>query len=376
MLEYSDSKKTKNRKCIICKKILGYYYQETKTNRKLKRYYFSDKPWIYNDKEYYRNKCIDCFLKEFNRVPLAPNVVNYDYQYLLENVTKKIIEEISSSKAVTLENLIKKYGQEIGEKKYKIYCEKQAFSNSLDYKKEKYGWTEEDFKNFNKNRAVTLENLIKKHGLEKGKEKFEKYCNRQAYAGNALEYFIEKYGEEKGKEKYHKVNKNKAITLKNMIKIYGEEIGKEKYDNWKESLIKNININVRSSKSSQELFWFIYNNLDNKDGILFKDLNSEYCIHHNNRYYFYDFVDESTKRVIEFNGEHCHPNKNKLTNEQWNLWFDSYTKMNANEKYKFDQEKNNLIESNGYIIKIIWYNDYKSNQEKIKQECLDFIKGE
>ena len=52
----------------------------------------------------------------------------------------------------------------------------KAKKNTFEYKKEKFGWSPEDFKEFNKSRAVTKENLIKKHGEEKGLEIFNNYC--------------------------------------------------------------------------------------------------------------------------------------------------------------------------------------------------------
>ena len=94
------------------------------------------------------------------------------------------------------------FGEEEGLKKWNHYCELQSKSNKFEYKKEKYGWTEEDFNNFNKTRAITLENQIAKYGEEEGTKRFNDYCEKQVYAGNKLEYFIEKLGEIEGRKKY------------------------------------------------------------------------------------------------------------------------------------------------------------------------------
>ncbi|MEG1141616.1 MAG: hypothetical protein RSE41_04075, partial [Clostridia bacterium] len=53
----------------------------------------------------------------------------------------------------------------------------------------------------NKSRAVTLENLIKKYGNEEGQERWNAYCERQRHTCS-LEYFIETYGNEEGTKKY------------------------------------------------------------------------------------------------------------------------------------------------------------------------------
>ena len=50
---------------------------------------------------------------------------------------------------------------------------------TFNYKKEKYNWTEEDFKNFNLSRAVSVDNMIKKYGNEDGLKKWNDYLNKQ-----------------------------------------------------------------------------------------------------------------------------------------------------------------------------------------------------
>lgn len=71
-------------------------------------------------------------------------------------------------------------------------CDKQAYSNSLEYKQIKHGWTKEQFDTYNKSRATTKKSLIEKYGEQEGTQKWKEYCNKQSYAGCKLEYFIEK----------------------------------------------------------------------------------------------------------------------------------------------------------------------------------------
>lgn len=114
----------------------------------------------------------------------------------------------------TLESMVKKYGEDEGRTRWDEYRRKQKESNLYEYKSEKHGWTKDQFESYNKSRAITLDNMIKKHGKIVGKEKFEEYCLKQAYAGTAKEYFIEKYGEELGIEKYNKICYDKGSSAR------------------------------------------------------------------------------------------------------------------------------------------------------------------
>ena len=134
----------------------------------------------------------------------------------------------------TKEHWILMFGEE-GLKKWNHYCELQSKTNTFEYKKEKYGWTKEDFDAYNKTRAITLKNQIAKYGEEEGTKRFNEYCELQKYVGCKLEYFIEKYGEVEGKKKYEEVNAKKSLTVDTFINKYGEEEGVIRYHNYMES---------------------------------------------------------------------------------------------------------------------------------------------
>jgi hypothetical protein len=136
---------------------------------------------------------------------------NNGREYKLAYPGAQIISaESAKAKAVTLENFIKKYGDTDGNDRWRQYTEKQAITNSFDYKKEKYGWSKEQFDSYNSSRSQTLEKMIARHGEVAGAEKWEKYCLRQGYT-NTKEYFIKKYGNNIGVQKYLEVNHKKSI---------------------------------------------------------------------------------------------------------------------------------------------------------------------
>ena len=136
----------------------------------------------------------------------------------------------------------KKHGQDIGLRKWKEYCDKQAKSNTFEYKRDKYGWTKEKFDEYNKSRSVTLENLVKKHGEENGLILWRDYCDRQKYT-TSLDYFISEYGIDNGTEKYNNFCK------KRLFGVGYSEVSKTLFDTLKEK------INTEMINILEEIVW-------------------------------------------------------------------------------------------------------------------------
>ena len=124
----------------------------------------------------------------------------------------------------SLESFILRYGKELGEQRYKLYCKKMS---------------------------NTLKNIPEERKFEIRKRKSEKNRVRKITWHSSLEDFIKKYGETLGREKYNswleKVRKNtprgpqvqkrqKYINSVNWyIDKYGEKEGIIHYNNWKKS---------------------------------------------------------------------------------------------------------------------------------------------
>lgn len=161
---------------------------------------------IYNGHEYRVCRCKECVAKKFPYILKSKRMYGHKWakccKYVFGVSDEDFDEFARERQKVTREKMIKRWGLEEGERRWQQYCNKQSETNTFEYKKEKYGWTQEMFDEYNSSRAVTLENCIRRHGEEKGKEIFEKYREQQRYT-TSPEYFIEKYGEEKGKEIYN-----------------------------------------------------------------------------------------------------------------------------------------------------------------------------
>lgn len=253
----------------------------------------------------------------------------------------------------TLERCITVYGEELGTKKFKQYSERQAYTNSKEYK----GMTDAQFKEYNRSRAVTLENLIKKYGEEKGKEAWEKYKERQAYT-NSKEYFIEKYGEELGTKKYFNVNYNKGHSLERYIKKYGEELGEQKflkYIKTHENFYSNLASNFFKRLDEHFNFSNAYYAPKTKE---FGKINKEH-----KKYFFYDFVIPEIKFCIEFNGDVFHANpKLFLENDRPNPFNKNLT---SKDIWENDKIKEDTLKNCGFDVLKIWEMDYNNNPEEI-----------
>ena len=93
--------------------------------------------------------------------------------------------------SITLENMVKKYGETEGAIRWVAYCRKQSESNTFEYKHDKYGWTLEQFEEFNKSRG----NSGKKNGN---------------YGSSYYKIWVEKYGKEKADEMNRALSSAKA----------------------------------------------------------------------------------------------------------------------------------------------------------------------
>ena len=156
-------------------------------------------PLMHEGVMYFREICDDCLDEKYPNKRY--NTLSENTRFALQ-ISEEEFDLIKKAKLdnVSVESFIKRYGEELGMLKFKEYSDKQKFSNSYEYFKNTRNWTIDEYNEYNASRAVTLENMIKKHGEIEGTIKFDAYREKQAYT-NTLEYFIERYGEFEGKAK-------------------------------------------------------------------------------------------------------------------------------------------------------------------------------
>lgn len=277
---------------------------------------------------------------------------------------------------MTEENMIKKYGEEEGRKRWNKYKDIQAYTNTFKYKKEKYGWDKKRFDEYNANRAQTLENYIKRHGKIEGTKKWNEYVETQRDVGCSKKYFIEKYGKVDGLNIYIELNKRKAQTVENFILRYGDEtIGLKKYIKY---INGKTNTSYSGSRISNEMFVSIANKLVdlNYSEIYTMNFSKEWFIYEKgmNNIIFVDFFLKEEGKIIEFFGDYWHGNPIKYLPNTIIL-YPNNNKVIVNDIWKRDKERIDLLNSMPYVkdVKIVWEFDYINNKEKTIEECMNFL---
>lgn len=251
---------------------------------------------------------------------------------------------------VTLSKLIDKYGEEEGEKRWANYINKQAYSNSYEYKNKKYSWSKEEYVLYNRERSTTLNNMIKRHGEIEGKKRWDSYIQRQQLT-KSYEYMVDTYGI----ERVDAINKSKAQTLENYIERYGE-IGYEKY-------IEYVNKKHQFySKISQKLFFEI-------DEILepfgyttyFAEKEGEYGKYTTEGYKLLDYYILEKNLCIEFYGDVFHANPSIYNSDDTPNPFN--TELKSKDIWENDFKRIEALKSEHNIETIvIWESDYKQNE--------------
>lgn len=293
-----------------------------------------------NNTEYSLKVCYDCLSQkyEIKNPSRCFNVMSKITAYAFDIPENDFIES-RKEYAMTLEHMIEKYGEEEGRKKWDSYCKRQSETNTFEYKQKQYGWSIDDFNEFNQSRAVTLKNMVKRYGEEEGRKKWDGYCKRQSET-KSWDYMVEKFGEQKARD----------IIRQRLTGINDSGF----------------------SKVSQELFESLDKYLSPKYTTHFATKDYEVEKSYKNLTYRLDYFIEELNLCIEFNGsvfhadprlfkekDHPNPFNRNLTAKQ--IWeHDSY-------RYKI------LKDVFGINTMVIWEIDYRQiNIEELVQKIINF----
>jgi very-short-patch-repair endonuclease len=209
----------------------------------------------------------------------------------------------------------------------------------------------------------------------------EKYASKYP---TKIEYYLERgYSEEEAKVKISEIQ-NK-FSLQKCIEKYGKidglKLWKDRQIRWMNTMNSKTDsekLDILKRKSSyckknyswisQQLFWSIYRNLSIKENIYFNDLNAEFIISRD-KTFIYDFVDNNSKKVIEFNGDYWHCNPEKYDKD----YYHKHLKLYAKERWENDRIRNEKTFEYGYKILTIWESEYRKNPQQILEKCIKFI---
>lgn len=284
-------------------------------------------------------------------------IIYNDYPLSLKERFKKFRN--TNPQVRSLERYQLHYGNKLGEEKFNSYREKQAYTNTFEYKEKKYGWTREQFDEYNASRAVTLENMIKRHGKEEGTNLFNEYCNKQKYVGVTLDYFINTYGKEKGEEKYYNMLDKKLTPLL-------ESLGKISSKQEKEV----INILINNGINLKEELINSFDGVEYNEEISYqiKIISKKY-----QKTVSYDACIFDKKILIEYNGDLWHGN---VRNKHIKKLLENNTYIlceSIKEHIKKDEIKKKIANDAGFKLYVIWELDWNKNKEKIINHLKEWI---
>jgi hypothetical protein len=352
-------------KCRICGDVVYYYDSTFLIGSKDKEIKLKNKSYLttkYIDREYRLSICEDCLSKKYpeyqnKNKSRVFNQMNYITEYAFDIPRYVSVSWMKEKYAITEENLIKKHGVKIGSEKWISYCNKQSLTNTFDYKSNRYGWSREDFDNYNKSRSITLDTMVNKYGENIGLIKWNDYIEKQKTT-KSKDYVVKNYGEEFWKNQC----KSKGHTLESYLKRYkSETIANEKLIEF----YSKLNSPSVVSKSSQAYF----NKIDDIIGSKYKTYfyskdGKEYGKNLGNRWVYLDYFISDINLNIEYNGDLFHGNPDIFGPEDEPIPFNS---VKAKDIWERDAEKIKLLEDKFNIRTIvIWESNLPSIENLIK----------
>lgn len=301
--------------------------------------------------------------------------------FLPKDLSEKIISSIRDNfiknNRNRKETWIKKgFTEEEAEQKIsEIQKQSQTFKKNFKTKtKQNYideGYSEDQIRNI-KPFPSMIEYWIKKgFSLEESKLKvFEhqsKMAKKRKYSDdrypNQIKYWILKgFTEDDAKIKVSEYQNR--FSLRICKEKYGEKKGEEIFCKRQEKWLKSYK-KSNFSNISQELFWGIYDNLENKNKfeIYFATLkngkktndktNNEYVLSIGKSFIKPDFFVKNKNKIIEFDGNYYH--------------------REIPENAKRDAIRDKRIMKNGYDVFHINEYDYHKYKKDVIQLCIDFI---
>lgn len=248
-------------------------------------------------------------------------------------------EHVNKSKQ-SEKNMIKRWGEELGKKKWQ---ETVAKKNTVALTREKFGDEAVADRFRRQKETISKQSPEQKEDIRQRRNTgLEKHLSENVRGKTRLEFFISRYGEVEGTQRYHQAMK-KAFHGPNRMSAPAKEVYAKLCEKLPQSKIDELCCDVPGKQE----FW----------------------LSESNNIYGYDFTHRKTKSILEFNGSFWHP-------EKPSEGLHPVTKKTLTEMYNNDKRKKELAEENGFTVFVI--TDRMSSDEQeliINQFCANIVKG-
>lgn len=278
--------------------------------------------------------------------------------YGIEEGTKRFNAKRERDKIKgTLQYYIEKYGEIEGKHRY---LEKNKKISVGTESLKRNGKTSEEIKDIQsthrKNSAITIDNMIKRYGEIEGTIRYNSYVEikKKQSLRTLTGWLLLGYSEKEANEKLKEYQA--TFTKKNYIKKYGEIEGKEKFETEKRNkaiqLLKYRYTGNGVSKLETSFFQKLskITELDLERGLQCK-------IKCKNINFYCDYYHSSNKKIIEIFGDYWHMNPALHKSTELN---ERIQKTSA-EIWKIDENRIAELRTAGYETLIIWESDIKRN---------------
>jgi len=217
----------------------------------------------------------------------------------------------------TEENMIARWGEELGKKKWQ---ETLAKKNTVAIVREKLGDAAVTDIYARQQKTVGQQHPeLKKAIKQKRDAGLEKYLTEQIRGKPRLDVFVTKYGEIDGTQRYHDAMK-KAFHGPNRMSAPAKRI----YDVLCQALPTVIMERLYCDVPGKREFW----------------------LSKSNKIYGYDFTDRETKSILEYNGSFWHPVEPDNS-------VHPVTKKTLTEMYHNDRHKIDLAKEKGFVVFVV-----------------------
>lgn len=264
--------------------------------------------------------------------------------------TEEEIKEIRAKHAKkskqTLENMVIRYGEDEGRRRYAAYRDRNRRSSNR-----------------------TLDCWINKHGgdINKAKAALVRWQRRD------LKWFVARYGKVEGLERFEESNRKKGRTLQNYVEKYGAVEGKNKFieacRNWKKG-----QHGIFNSKGQVEVEQFLQEHFDDVRG---SRCETGFILTEQERI---QFLDQNTiypdivvggKYVIEYDGDYWHASREIFPDDNTMIGRIQQTAGYVRDR---DRKKDLFFKQRGYVVVRVWDSDWQIDREAVKQRLLNIVK--
>lgn len=300
-----------------------------------------------------------------------------------DNPQQKVSNEVSNNLSNTSPKFYEARGfspKEAKEKATNFYKDKikgkRILPTQLEYYTNKGHSQEEANQSLKKEQAKRADKLVQKElknpELRKRRlwNQIEYYTNKGYSEEVGYQLMQEKFKErnlqtmKKLTEKYISKGQDEYIALENAQKDY-----KKRAKKTMKTRIENKSFGwQKASKQSLKFFQPLMDKLDNENIEYYvgTETKQEWFIANGTEYFYsYDFCIPSIKLIIEYNGEHIHPNPT-MSKDDWNNWRHCWSKKTADECQKIDSIKLNVARDKGYNIIEVYESDKIGSLDLLK----------